>query len=115
MNSLVVSGLSRIRLACYLVGITGLALAVFSGVGLAFVVVREQGTPQFPYAIVIGICSFLYFCGVAIRLFWAARLTRVESSLSQALQYFAEGVIAFFLPLALFTVWLTWSFFQPTY
>ncbi|MDT7514841.1 hypothetical protein [Rhodoferax mekongensis] len=115
MNSLVASELSRIRLACYLVAIAGLSVAVFSGVVVAFVLVREQGTPQFPYAVAIGICSLVYFLGVALRSFGAARLSRVESSLSQGLRYFAEGVIAFFLPLALFVVWLIWNFFQPTY
>lgn len=115
MNSLAASELSRIRLACYLVAIAGLFVAVFSGVMLTFVLVREQGTPQFPYAVVIGICSLVYFLGVALRSFGAARLSRVESNFSQALRYFAEAVIAFFIPLALFVVWLMWTFFQPTY
>ena len=115
MNPLVASQLPRVRLACYLLGIAGLVLAVFSGVMLAFVVIRDQGTPQFPYAVAIGICALVYFLGVAFRSFGAARLSRVESSFSQALRYFAEGVIAFFLPLAFFVMWLTWSFFQPAY
>lgn len=115
MNSFAVSELSRIRLACYLVAIAGFSLAAFSGVVLAFAVVREQGTPQFPYAVALGICSLVYFPDVALRSFGAARLSRVESSLSQALRYFAEGVIAFFLPLSLFVVWLLWSSLQPTY
>jgi hypothetical protein len=115
MNSLVAAELPRIRMACYLVAVAGLSLAVFSGVVLAFVFVREQGTPQFPYAVVIGICSLVYFLGVAIRSLGAVRLSRVESSLSQAMRYFAEGVISFFLPLTLFVVWLIWTFFQPIY
>lgn len=115
MNSHVASEIPRIRLACYLVAIAGLTVAVFSGVVLAFVFVRERGTPQFPYVVAIGICSLVYFLGVALRSFGAVRLSRVDSSMSQAMRYFAEGVIAFFLPLALFVVWLIWTFFQPTY
>lgn len=115
MNPAIAHELPKLRLACYCVAFTSATVLVLCCVGLVLTVVRYQGEPQFPYEMVIGLCSAIYFFGVTRRAVQAAKLTRGVVDLPLSIRYLSHCVIGFFVPVAILAGYMSWSAFQPVY
>lgn len=115
MDATLLRELPRLRLACYSLAVAAaLVFAIFCSM-LIGVLIGDRQHPQFPYEIAIAICGMIYFFGVAQHTFVAARLSRAQADLPKILRYLSNGVIAFFLALAVFSGFILWLISQPAY